>query len=320
VFTADNGGLSVVEGPNTPATINGRLRDGKGYLYEGGTRVALLMRGPGVKPGSTTDVSASSIDLFPTILEVCGVKSDAKPDGVSLVPVLRGGTLERDALFWHYPHYSNQGGRPGSSIRAGDHKLIEFFEDGRLELFDIRRDPGETRNLSADKPDLVKQLAERLRAWRQAVGAQAMTPNPAYVPNPQAADGTVRLPAKTANVHGVQLRYEALPHKNTLGFWTRADDWASWDFELTKPGTFAVEVLQGCGTGSGGSTVEIAVAGQALTFTVEETGGFQNFKPRTLGTVKLEKPGRCTLTVKPKSKPGHAVMDLRLVTLKPAGP
>jgi hypothetical protein len=116
-------------------------------------------------------------------------------------------------------------------------------------------------------------------------------PNPDYVPNPQAKDGTISLPARTAEVHGVQLRYEPLPHKNTLGFWTRADDWASWEFTVTKPGTFAVEVLQGCGGGQGGSEVRLAVGEQVLTFTVEDTGGFQNFKARAVGTLKADKAG-----------------------------
>ena len=138
------------------------------------------------------------------------------------------------------------------------------------------------------------------------------------MPNPQAKDGIVTLPARTAEVHGAMLRYEPLPHKNTLGFWVRADDWASWEFTVRKPGTFAVEVLQGCGKGQGGSEVEVSVGGQALTFTVEDTGHFQNFKDRKIGTVTFDKPGRYTLTVKPKKKAAAAVMDLRSIALRPA--
>ncbi len=321
VFTSDNGGLCVLEGPNTPPTINSPLREGKGYLYEGGLRVPLLMRWPasrGRQPPESGRNSepVMSIDLFPTILEVCGVKSEAKVDGLSLVPLLKGEPLKREALFWHYPHYSNQGGKPGTAVRAGDLKLIEFAEDGRCELYDVKKDRGESRNLSADRPQVVKELREKINAWRKEVDAQMMKPNPSYVPNPQAKDGTVTLPARTARVHGVQLRYEPLPHKNTLGFWTRADDWASWQLTISKPGTFTVEVLQGCGKGQGGSTVELAVAGQTLTFTVEDTGHFQNFKPRQVGKVTLDKPGRYTLTVKPTKKAAAAVMDLRSVMLK----
>jgi arylsulfatase A-like enzyme len=320
LFTSDNGGLSVLEGPNTPSTINSPFREGKGFLYEGGTRVPLLVRWPGVtRPGTVSGTPVSGIDFLPTILDLCGLENESKVDGVSLRPVLGGqGDLPPRPLYWHYPHYSNQGGRPGSSIRDGDFKLIEFFEDGRRELYDVRKDAGETRNLALEQPERAKELAGKLEAWRREVGARMMKPNPAYVANPQAANGVVTLPARTADVHGVQVRYEALPHKNTLGFWTRAEDWVSWDFTLTKPGKFTVEILQGCGKGQGGSEVEFSVGGQKLAATVEDTGHFQNFKARTIGTVALDRPGRYTLEVRPRSKPGVAVMDLRSVTLKPA--
>ncbi len=318
VFTSDNGGLCVLEGPNTPPTINSPLRDGKGMLYEGGLRVPLIVKWPGVtKPGSTVSAPVSSIDFLPTVLDACGVKHEAKVDGVSIVPLLKHEAFKREHLFWHYPHYSNQGGKPGAAIRAGDHKLIEFYEDGRRELYDVRKDPGEGRNLSESNPKLVQDLAEKLENWRKEVGAKRMKPNPDYVPNPQAADGTVTLPARTAAVHGIQLRYEPLPHKNTLGYWTRADDSASWELTVAKPGRFAVEVLQGCGKGQGGSEVELAIGGQSLKFIVEDTGHFQNFKPREIGTIKLDKAERFTLTVKPVKKAAAAVMDLRSVTLKP---
>ena len=185
------------------------------------------------------------------------------------------------------------------------------------ELYNVKKDPGESHNLSADKPMTAKELGEKLAAWRKEVGAKMMQPNPDYVPNPQAANGTVTLPARTAEIHGTQLRYEPSPHKNTLGFWTRTGDSASWEFVVGKPGTFAVEVLQGCGKGQGGSAVEVSVDGQTLKFTVADTGHFQNFKARTIGEVKLTKAGRYTLTVKATKKPGVAVMDLRSVTLKP---
>jgi arylsulfatase A-like enzyme len=319
IFTSDNGGLATREGPGTPATNNAPLREGKGHLYEGGVRVALIVRLPGVtKPGTTTGVPASSIDLFPTVLDVCGVKSDAEPDGVSLVPVLKGGTLDRDAIYWHYPHYANQGSRPGGAIRAGEWKLIEFYENGRRELFNLKRDISESRNRAAERPELVKELAAKLAAWRKRVGAKMPTPNPDYRPNPQAKNGTVTLHAKTATVHGTQLRFEPLPHKYTLGFWTNPKDYATWEFELAKPGTYTVEVLQGCGKGSGGSEVEIRGGESKLVFTVKDTGGFQNFEPRNVGTLTFDKPGRQTLTVQPLTKPGVAVMDLRQIVLRPA--
>lgn len=318
IFTSDNGGLATSEGGPFGATFNGPLREGKGHLYEGGTRVPFLVRYPGVvKPGSVCTTPVCSIDVFPTVLEFSGVTSDAQPDGVSIMPLLKGDTIADRALYWHYPHYSNQGGKPGSSIRLGDYKLIEFFEDGRRELFDVRKNIGETRNIIEEKPDIASELSDKLTAWRESVGAKMMTPNPTFVANPQAKNGTITLPAKTAQVHGIQLRYEPLPYKNTLGFWTRKEDTANFDFTVIKPGKFEVEVLQGCGKGSGGAEVEVAIGGEKLMFTVKDTGGFQNFEPQTIGTVSIDKPGQHTLTVTPKTKPGVAVMDLRQVVLKP---
>ncbi len=321
VFLSDNGGLATLEGPNTPPTINAPLREGKGYLYEGGIRVPLIVKWPGTtKPGSVSNVPAASHDLFSTILDGLALAHEGKVDGVSLMPVLRGaGEVKRDALYWHYPHYSNQGGKPGAAVREGDFKLIEFYEQGRRELYNLKSDVGENRNLIEEKPEVAKRLAESLAKWRSDVDAQMMRPNPDFVPNPQAADGTITLPARTADVQGLQLRYEPLPHKNTLGFWVRAEDTASFEFTVTKPGTFSVEILQGCGKGQGGSEVEFIVAGQTLKTIVEDTGGFQSFKARDIGTITLEKAGRYSLMVRPKMKAKAAVMDLRQVVLKPKG-
>lgn len=319
IFTSGNGGLATLEAgmPFAP-TINTPFREGKGYLYDGGVRVPLLVAWPGVvKPGTVVDQVAGSIDLFPTLCEAAGLK-DAKADGVSLRSSFTGKGLGDRALYWHYPHYSNQGGKPCGAVRSGDYKLIEFYEDGRRELFDVRKDLFESRNLIADKPAVAKELAAKLAAWRTAVGATMPTPNPAYTPNPPAKDGMITLPARTATVRGVMLRYEPLPHKNTLGFWVNKDDSAAFEFTVVAPGKYTVEVLQGCGKGSGGAEVELAVGDQALTFTVKDTGGFQAFEAREVGTLTFNKPGRHTLTVRAKTKPGAAVMDLREVVLKPA--
>jgi arylsulfatase A len=186
IFTSDNGGLSVKEGPGTPSTSNAPLRDGKGYLHEGGIRVPLIVRWPGVtKAGATTDVPASSQDLFPTVLTLAGTRPAAEVtiDGEDLVPVLRGeATVKRDALFWHYPHYSNQGGKPGGAIRQGNRKLIENYEDGRLELYDLAADPVEAHDLAADRPEEASRLRDLLAAWRASVDAQMPSPNPNYAP------------------------------------------------------------------------------------------------------------------------------------------
>jgi len=183
IFTSDNGGLSVKEGPNTPATSNSPLREGKGHLYEGGIRVPLIVRWPGViKPGgSACDVPVCSTDFFPTILEIAGIKSAQPVDGVSLVPLLKQtGDFKRDALYWHYPHYAPQGGKPGGIIRQGDYKLIEFYEDGHLELYDLRQDIGEKNNLADKMPDKALQLEMKLDAWRRETKAQMMNPNPTH--------------------------------------------------------------------------------------------------------------------------------------------
>ncbi|VTU02001.1 sulfatase : Sulfatase OS=Planctomyces limnophilus (strain ATCC 43296 / DSM 3776 / IFAM 1008 / 290) GN=Plim_1520 PE=4 SV=1: Sulfatase [Gemmataceae bacterium] len=320
IFTSDNGGLATTEGGPTGATFNGPLREGKGFLYEGGVRVPLIVKWPGkVKPG-VTDQLACSTDFFATALDAAGERkpTDSKTDGVSLLPVFEGKKLADRALFWHYPHYANQGSRPGGAVRSGDHKLIEFYETGRRELFDVKKDVSESRNLAADRPEVVKELAAKLDAWRKEVGAKMPTPNPDYMPNPQAKDGTITLHARTALVTGTMLRFEPLPHKNTLGFWVNKDDTAAFDFTVETPGTFTVEVLQGCGNKSGGAEVELAVGDEKVAFTVKETGGFQAFEARDVGTLKIEKAGRHTLTVRAKTKPGVAVMDLRQIVLKPA--
>jgi arylsulfatase A-like enzyme len=184
LFTSDNGGLSVNEGPNTPATSNSPLRAGKGYLSEGGIRVPMIVAWPGVtRPGSVCDVPVSGQDLYPTVLQIAGVGSTTGQviDGESLVPLLREtGPLRRDTLFWHYPHYSNQGGKPGGAIRQGNLKFIEWYEDGRVELYDLAADPGEQKDLAAERPADAARLRDRLARWRKAVAAQMPTPNPEY--------------------------------------------------------------------------------------------------------------------------------------------
>jgi arylsulfatase A-like enzyme len=324
IFTSDNGGLATLEGMPFAPTINSPLREGKGYLYEGGVRVPFILRQPGkVKPATIAAVG-SSIDVYPTLFELAEVplghnESPPPVDGVSLKAALNGGKVERkdDAIYWHYPHYANQGSKPGGAIRAGDFKLIEYYETGRRELFDIKNDPSENRNLINEKKAIADNLAARLEAWRKAVGAKMPTPNPDYKPNPPDKNGVIKLPASSASVTGVMLRYEPLPHKNTLGFWVNKDDRASFELTIETPGEYTVEILQGCGKGSGGAEVEIAGPDDSLTFTVKDTGGFQNFESRQVGVLNFKKPGRTTLNIVPKTKPGVAVMDLRQIVLKP---
>jgi len=179
IFTSDNGGLSTAEGS---PTCNSPFSEGKGWMYEGGTREPLIVKWPGVTtPGSRCSVPVTSPDFYPTILEIAGLPllPQQHTDGVSFASLLRGEqSLVRDAIFWHYPHYGNQGGTPASSIRMGDFKLIEFFEDGHLELYNLKDDVSEKHNLVAELPELAAKMQQRLSEWRTSIGAKIPQPNP----------------------------------------------------------------------------------------------------------------------------------------------
>ena len=176
VFFSDNGGLARRE-----ATSNAPLRSGKGFAYEGGVREPLIVRWPGrVAAGSVCREIVTSVDFYPTLLEIAGAAGDprrnADVDGVSLLPLLaRGGALGPRPIFWHYPHYNAIGGVPCGAVREGPWKLIEFYEDARLELYNLDDDLGETHNLAAAMPARAADLRTSLDAWRTAVGAQMPT-------------------------------------------------------------------------------------------------------------------------------------------------
>ncbi len=208
IFTSDNGGVGGYSGPNgllrDPSmegkgkkakgadedgggiTDNAPLRSGKGSLYEGGTREPFIVRWPGVtKPGSTCEVPTIHVDIVPTFLELAGAPKPRQVlDGESLVPLLRNASakLKRDAIYQHFPGYLGSGpGRwrttPVSLIQVGDWKLMEYLEDGRLELYNLRSDIGESKNLAKEMPDKAKELHTRLIAWRAEVKAPMPTPN-----------------------------------------------------------------------------------------------------------------------------------------------
>ena len=176
VFASDNGGL-------VGQTNNAPLRAGKGTLYEGGTRIPFIVRWPGTSPmGKTTDARICSIDYMPTFSSIAGINTPEKVDGIDFSATFRGDPAPyRTALYWHYPHYHK--GKPGGSILKGDFKLIERFEDGNLELYNLASDPYEKRNLINEQSDVADELLKDLEAWREEVGAQMMTPNPNYDPN-----------------------------------------------------------------------------------------------------------------------------------------
>lgn len=174
VFFSDNGGLSVEEGPLTPATDNYPFRAGKGFLYEGGIREPMIVSWPGTVPaGTACETPVCSVDFLPTFCAIAGAKAVPPTDGRDVSALFHdpAAPLDRDALFWHYPHFANQGGRPSGAIREGDWKLIEDYEFGQLELYNLREDPGEQHDLADAQPERMNRMLERLQAWRSEVNA-----------------------------------------------------------------------------------------------------------------------------------------------------
>ncbi|MDF7826783.1 sulfatase [Pontiellaceae bacterium B12227] len=170
IFTSDNGGLSTSEGS---PTSNLPLRGGKGWVYEGGIREPWIVRWPGVtRPGVESAEPICSIDLFPTVAAAAGVEVSHEIDGINMLPALKGRELNRKSLYWHYPHYANQGGFPGGAIREGSYKLVERYEDGQVHLYDLKQDIGEQNDLATKHPEKVKQMRKRLHAWYESVDAQ----------------------------------------------------------------------------------------------------------------------------------------------------
>ena len=178
IFTSDNGGFAK-------ATDNSPLRANKGSNYEGGIRVPLIIKWPGKsKPGSASDEPVTSTDFYPTILAATGqaLRPHQHVDGQSLVPVLTGGSLDRDAIYWHYPHYNQHPQSfPSGVIRAGDWKLIEAYDSGELSLYNLADDLGETTNLAKKNPSKAEELHAKLKAWRAEAGADPMRTNPEYI-------------------------------------------------------------------------------------------------------------------------------------------
>ncbi|MBG0859268.1 MAG: sulfatase-like hydrolase/transferase, partial [Bacteroidales bacterium] len=178
-FTSDNGGLATSEGS---PTCNSPLRAGKGWLYEGGIRVPLIIKYPGKgKPGTIINTPVSSIDFFPTIAEMTGSDSGSdRTDGISIVSLFSEDELTDRPLFWHYPHYSNQGVEPGSAVRLGRYKLIDNFEKERQELYDLENDISETNDISSSNPEKTKELYGLLKEWRSRTNAKMMLQNPEW--------------------------------------------------------------------------------------------------------------------------------------------
>ena len=176
IFTSDHGGLATSEGH---PTSNLPFRCGKGWVYEGGLRVPFVVRWPGATtPGSVSDAPVMSIDLFPTLIGQVAPDATSHCDGQDILPLLRGETTRARPLFWHYPHYANQGGFPGGAVRVGTWKLIERYEDGRVHLYDLATDPGERKDLAAEQPQRVAAMRRQLHEWYIEVDAKFLEQKP----------------------------------------------------------------------------------------------------------------------------------------------
>jgi arylsulfatase A len=183
IFTSDNGGLSVQEVPafakHTPPTVSNPMRDGKGYITQGGIKTPWIIWGNSIKnKGSVNSSLISTDDIFNTVMEVTGTNAKS-PDGKSFVGVLNGTDMTK-AFNLHFPHYSPQRGKPGAVRIDGDYKLVEWYEDGKLELYNIKTDEGEAYDLAKEQPSRVAQMKAELDKWRTSLNAKMCTPNPIY--------------------------------------------------------------------------------------------------------------------------------------------
>lgn len=222
VFTSDNGGVSSGDAFATSCLP---LRGGKGRQWEGGIRQPYYIVAPGVaKPGSTSSQFATGTDFYPTLLDLAGLDPlpEAHIDGISLVPALKGDQANRSnrTLYWHYPHYGNQGGEPSSMIREGDFKLIRYYEDGREELYNIKEDLGELSDLATGYPDLVKELSQKLTAHLTEVGAKIPKPDPRFDAQKKARqikNYHTKTKAKLEDQHANFLKPNYQPNKTWWG-------------------------------------------------------------------------------------------------------
>jgi uncharacterized sulfatase len=211
VFTSDNGGLrKIYTGIGEVVSTNAPLRDEKGTIYEGGIRVPMIVRWPGVvEPGSVCREPATTADLLSTFCQAAGAKLPKQPiDGASLVPLLANAEarLDRDAIYFHYPHYHHS--RPAGAIRVGDWKLIEFFDGAPLELYNLEDDLGETTNLADKMPEKAEKLRKMLAEWREAVGARMPRPNPKHDPK-RAGEWWNRRTNKPLDLKAMAERYRS---------------------------------------------------------------------------------------------------------------
>lgn len=218
IFTSDNGGVSSGD---AFATSNLPLRGGKGRQWEGGIREPFYIRYPAItKHNSQSDVPVTGADFYPTILDLCGLplRPEQHADGVSLAPLMKGESISDRPLYWHYPHYGNQGGEPGSIIRSGDWKLIHYYEDGRNELYQLSVDPGEEIDVAFQYPVRTAEMWQQLDEWLVSVDANRPLPDPRY--------DAVKSEAKVRNLHTTKKQQLEKQHAAMLEpDWQPNADW-----------------------------------------------------------------------------------------------
>ena len=179
VFTSDNGGLHVPELDHERVTHNTPFRAGKGYVYEGGQRVPMIVSWPGHIPeGRVVDTPVNNVDWIPTLMELAGADAPEDIDGISFADGLQGGEFPERPIFWHFPHYTNQGGRPGGAMRDGDWLLVELYDEEKAELYNISVDLGEKQDVADQQPEILDSMRSALDKWRIETKVQFNTPNP----------------------------------------------------------------------------------------------------------------------------------------------
>ena len=220
IFTSDNGGVSSGDAYATSCLP---LRGGKGRQWEGGIKQPYYIKAPGLTQAkSTSAIPVTGTDFFPTMLELAGLPAipEQHVDGLSLVPLLKGNKISDRALFWHYPHYGNQGGEPSAIIRKGDWKLIHYYEDGNDELYQLSKDIGEQNNLAAKEPKITQTLRKELDAWLKETGALTPLQDKRY--NPVAKKKyreafNKKHKAQLEKTHARYLDENYVPNKNWWG-------------------------------------------------------------------------------------------------------
>lgn len=225
IFTSDNGG--VIAGDSFSTSLK-PLHGGKGQQWEGGIRIPLIIATPnGESVGTMCDTPVIGIDHYPTIVDYIGLEQNEnqKVDGVSIVPLLSGGEIAERPLFWHYPFYGNQGGEPSGIIRDGDWKLIHYYEDNRLELYNLAMDISELEPLNHLYPQKVKELEAKLQSWIAESGAIMPTADPQY--SPQKENALKEKWRTTVLKSKEQERLDMLKED-----WQPNDDW--WSSKVTN--------------------------------------------------------------------------------------